>query len=113
DSEGIPLKRNFVHVDDLVTAILCTIDHPKARQQTFNICMDEPVDYGKMGDYLAEKYGLPTTGIRTEFFWNWLDNSKARFLLGWQPVYDLPKMIDTAWAYQRATNDPRIIWYPG
>jgi UDP-glucose 4-epimerase len=42
------------YVEDLVTAILTAIDNPKARQQTFNICMDEPVDYGKAALYLAE-----------------------------------------------------------
>jgi UDP-glucose 4-epimerase len=113
DAEGNPVKRNFVHVDDLVSAILCAIDHPKARQQTFNICMDEPVDYGKMGEYLAEKYHLPTVGVRTEFHSTWLDNTKARFLLNWNPEYDLRKMIDAAWQYERAASDPRIIWYPG
>jgi nucleoside-diphosphate-sugar epimerase len=41
DAEGRPIKRNFVHVEDLVSAILQAIDHPQARQQTFNICMDE------------------------------------------------------------------------
>jgi UDP-glucose 4-epimerase len=50
DPEGQAVKRNFVHVDDLVSALLLAIDHPKARQQLFNICMDEPVDYGEMGD---------------------------------------------------------------
>jgi UDP-glucose 4-epimerase len=113
DAEGNPVKRNFVHVDDLVSAILCAIDHPKARQQTFNICMDEPVDYGKMGEYLAEKYQLPTVGVHTEFHSTWLDNTKARFLLNWKPEYDLHKMIDAAWQYERAESDPRIIWYPG
>jgi UDP-glucose 4-epimerase len=39
------VQRNFVHVSDLVAAILLALDHPKAHQQTFNICMDEPVDY--------------------------------------------------------------------
>ena len=52
---AVPVKRNFVHVDDLVSAILLAIDHPKARQQLFNICMDEPVDYGEMGKYLNSK----------------------------------------------------------
>ena len=56
DPAGQPIKRNFVHVSDLVSAILCAIDHPKARQQTFNICMDEPVDYGEVARYLG-KYG--------------------------------------------------------
>jgi nucleoside-diphosphate-sugar epimerase len=113
DGDGVPIKRNFVHLDDLVTAILCALDHPKARQQTFNICMDEPVDYGALGAYLHDNYGLPNVGIRTEFFSTWLDNSKAKFLLGWRPAYNLPRMIEGAWAYQRSANDPRIIWYPG
>jgi nucleoside-diphosphate-sugar epimerase len=113
DPDGHPVKRNFVHVDDLVSAIITAIDHPKASQQTFNICMDEPVDYGVLGTYLTDSRGLPTVEIPTEFHSTWLDNSKARFLLGWQPAYDLKKMTDAAWNYQRADDDPRIIWYPG
>jgi len=113
DAEGVPVKRNFVHVEDLVSAILIAIDHPAARQQTFNICMNEPVDYGEMGAYLAETRGLPTVPIRTAFHSTWLDNTKARFLLGWRPEVDLKKMIDLAWDYQRAEDDPRVVWYPG
>jgi UDP-glucose 4-epimerase len=75
--------------------------------------MDEPVDYGTMGEYLTAKYHLPTIGVRTEFHSTWLDNTKARFLLNWKPEYDLKKMIDAAWQYERAASDPRIIWYPG
>lgn len=113
DIEGEPVRRNFVHVDDLVSAILTAIDHPKARQHTFNICMDEPVDYGAVGRYLNETRGLPTVAIKTQYNSTWLDNTKAKFRLGWRPEYDLPKMIEAAWNYQRAEDDPRIIWYPG
>jgi len=113
DSHGQPVKRNFVHVEDLVNAILQAVDHPKARQQTFNICMDEPVDYGELGAYLAESRGLPTVEIPTVYHSTWLDNTKAKFLLGWRPEYDLKKMTDAAWDYQRPEDDPRIIWYPG
>jgi UDP-glucose 4-epimerase len=113
DPDGQPVKRNFVHVEDLVSAILAAIDAPKACQQTFNICMDEPVDYGEVGKYLAKTRGLPTVDVVTPFYSTWLDNSKARFLLGWRPEYDLPKMINAAWDYKRAADDPRKIWYPG
>jgi UDP-glucose 4-epimerase len=113
DPQGVPVKRNFVHVEDLVSAILCAIDHPKAHQQTFNICMDEPVDYGEMAHYLAESRGLPSVGVQTPYHSTWLDNTKAKFLLGWRPEVDLKKMIDLAWDYQRAENDPRMTWYPG
>ena len=113
DPDGQPVKRNFVHVDDLVSAILLALDHPKARQQLFNICMDEPVDYGEMGAYLHETRGLPCVEIKTDYHSTWLDNTKAKFLLGWRPEYDMKKLINSAWEYVRAEEDPRKIWYPG
>jgi len=113
DAEGQPVKRNFVHVDDLVSAMLLALDHPRARQQTFNISMDEPVDYAEVGGYLAASRGLPSVGIQTPYHSTWLDNAKAKLLLGWRPEYDLKKMIDSAWDYVRAPDDPRLVWYPG
>ena len=113
DPDGQPVKRNFVHVNDLVSALLLAIDHPKARQQLFNICMDEPVDYGEMGRYLNETRGLPYVEIKTNYHPTWLDNTKAKFLLGWRPEYDLKKMVDSAFDYVRTGDDPRKIWYPG
>ncbi len=38
DRDGQAVKRNFVHVEDLISAISTVIDHPKAKQQTFNVC---------------------------------------------------------------------------
>ena len=113
DPQGQPVKRNFVHVDDLVGAILSAIDHSKARQQLFNISMDEPVDYRAVADHLKASRKLPSVDIRTQFHSTWLDNSKAKFLLGWRPRYDLQKLIDASWNYQRSKDEPRKIWYPG
>ncbi len=113
DPESVPIKRNFVHVDDLVGAMLLAIDNPKARQQLFNICMDEPMDYGEVGQYLSTARGFPTVEIKTEYHSTWLDNAKAKFLLGWRPKYDLRRMIDAAFDYVRADDDPRKVWYPG
>lgn len=113
DPKGKPVQRNFVHVSDLVSAILRALDHPKAHQQTFNICMDEPVDYRHVADYLKETRGLPSVEIETSFWSNWLDNTKAKFLLGWRPAFDLKRLIEEAWNYQRGESDPRRVWYPG
>src|SRR3984893_11038747 len=113
DPEGKPVKRNFVHVSDLVEGIVLALDHPKARRQTFNICMDEPVDYRQVADYLRQTRGIPSVEIRTPYWSTWLDNSKARFLLGWRPRFDLKRLIEEAWTYQRSEIDPRHVWYPG
>lgn len=113
DLEGTPVKRNFVHVDDLVGALLLAMDHPRARQQLFNVCMDEPIDYGEVGKYLHETRGCSLVEIKTPYHSTWLDNTKAKFLLGWRPAYDFKKMVDSAFDYVRAAEDPRTIWYPG
>ena len=63
-ANGTPVQRNFVHVEDLVSAILHAIDNPKARQQTFNICMDEPVDYGRWPSTCTD--ARPALGGRCE-----------------------------------------------
>ena len=113
DADGIPVRRNFVHVSDLINAILLALDEPNANRQTFNICMDEPVDYRKVGDYLHETKSLPTVELKTPFKSTWLDNAKAKFLLGWRPQYDYKRLIDEAWNYRRRSDDPRFVWYPG
>ena len=113
DAHGRPLKRNFVHVDDLVEAILAALDNPATRGKLYNIAMDEPIDYGAVADYLKATRGLASIDIPSAYRSNWLDNSRAKFDLNWRPQYDLAKLIDSAWTYQRAVDDPRKVWYPG
>ncbi|PCJ61245.1 MAG: UDP-glucose 4-epimerase [Planctomycetota bacterium] len=113
DEKGEPIKRNFVHVKDLVSAMGIAIDHPKAKQELFNICMNEPMDYKKMGEYLQESRGFDFLEIKMPCFSNWLDNSKAKFLLGWSPEYDLKKLVDDSFDYVRNESEERVVFYPG
>jgi nucleoside-diphosphate-sugar epimerase len=113
DVNGYPLKRNFVHVDDLVDAILAALDQPAAQRQLFNISMDEPVDYGEVAEYLHQTRRLSSIDIASVYHSTWMDNSKAKFKLGWRPQYDLRRLIESAWNYRRSPNEPRKIWYPG
>ncbi len=114
DSDGNPVKRNFVHVDDLVHAILAAICHPDdSIGETFNICMDEPVDYAQVAHYLEQTRGIRNVAVKTPYHSTWLDNSKAKFKLKWKPQVDLKTLIDLSWDYVRPADDPRKIWYPG
>jgi len=113
DADGAPIKRNFVHVDDLVSAILLALEAPQARQRLYNIAMDEPVDYAEVARYLARTRGLPSIDIKSQYVSNWLDNTRARFELGWRPRYDLERLIESSWTYSRAADDVRRVWYPG
>ena len=107
DADGAPLKRNFVHVDDLVACMLCALGNPRARQQKFNVCMDEPVDYGQVAEHLRRRRSIPSVVCRTEFHSTWLDNSKAKFALGWRPRYCLRRFLDEAWGTCAAPTSTR------
>jgi UDP-glucose 4-epimerase len=113
DADGRPLKRNFVHVEDLVAAILAALDNPRAERQLFNICMDQPVDYGEVAAYLKRTRNRDSIDVPSSYHSTWMDNSKAKFQLAWQPEYDLEKLVDSAFEYVRSPNDPRVVWYPG
>jgi UDP-glucose 4-epimerase len=71
------------------------------------------VDYGDLAALLLKTRNLPSVPVASGFFSNWLDNSRAKFELGWRPQYDLARLVEAAWTYQRAPDDPRKIWYPG
>lgn len=113
DARGDYLKRSFIHIDDLVKAILAALDKPAALGELFNIAMDRPVDYGEVARLLEASGNRQRRDVPTPFHSNWLDNSKARMVLGWQPETDLEKLVERAWSYRRAADDPRIVWYPG
>jgi nucleoside-diphosphate-sugar epimerase len=75
--------------------------------------MDEPVDYGELAEYLRRTRQLESIDIPSQFHSTWMDNTKAKLALGWRPKYDLEGLVEAAWTYRRASNDPRKIWYPG
>lgn len=113
DPSGEPVQRNFIHLSDLVEVIVAALGHPKAHQELFNVCMDEPVNYREVSEHLKASRGIDSVDVATEFHSTWLDNSKAKFLLGWRPQVGLQDLVDGAWDYERGPDDPRKIWYPG
>jgi UDP-glucose 4-epimerase len=106
-------QAEFVHVEDLVAAILAALDNPLTGNKLYNICMDEPVDYGAVAAYLKETRGLDYLDIPSNYHSNRMDNTRAKFELGWRPRYDLARLIEAAWTYRRAPGDSRKVWYPG
>jgi nucleoside-diphosphate-sugar epimerase len=56
---------------------------------------------------------MPSVDVKTQYHSTWLDNTKAKLLLGWRPRVDLVRLIEDAWTFQRAEADPRKVWYLG
>ena len=113
DADGRPARRNFVHVKDVTAAILSVLDNPAAGGETFNISMTEPLDHGWVCAYLKQTRGLSGVPVATDAHSVVLDNSKARRTLGWQPQYDVERLVAEAWDFERPLDEPRIVAYPG
>ena len=113
DVTGAPALRNFVHVDDVVSAVMAALDNPAAAGRTFNICMDQPVDYGLVRRYLEKSRGIESVPVATDQHSVWLDNARAREVLRWRPSYDTLRLVDDAWNHQPGPGDERLVYYPG
>ena len=66
-----------------------------------------------VAEHLAATRGLPGVPVQTPYRSTWLDNSKAKFLLDWRPQYDMTRLVDESYGYERAAAAPRKIWSPG
>jgi len=131
-TKGVPLpfgaihnKRSLVALDNLVDFIMLSVEHPKAANQTFLISDGEDVSttqlLRKVGDVLgkpARLIPLPEglmrlaaklmgkSDVADRLFGSLqVDSSKARDLLGWEPVITMDDQLKkTAEAYQNEKN---------
>ena len=67
--------------------------------------MDEHLDTAAVAAHLKATRGLGSIDIPSAYHSTWLDNTRAKFDLNWRPHYRLAKLIDDAWAYERAPDD--------
>ena len=113
DADGKPLKRNFVHVEDLVEAILAALDNPRPHRSSTTSAWTNPWITVPSPTTSSGPADLDSIEIPSQFHSNWMDNSKAKYELGWRPHFDLARLIDAAWTHARSPDDPRKVWYPG
>jgi UDP-glucose 4-epimerase len=74
--------------------------------------MDEPVETAAVAAHLKATQGLGSIDIPSAYHSDWLDNARAKFDLNWRPRYNFAKLIDAAWTFQRAPDDPRRVCTP-
>ena len=114
DPDGVPVKRNFVHVEDLVGGDpgRASTSQGHASRPSTSAWTSRSTTASSAPTW-RRRAACRRSPIATPYHSTWLDNAKAKFLLGWRPRYDLKRMTDAAFDYQRAADDPRVIWYPG
>ena len=124
--KGLPLplgavqnQRSLVALDNLVSFIVCCVDHPKAANEVFLIADGEDVSTTELLRKIAKAFGkkamlLPVpvglmmfvakligkADVASRLFGSLqVDSSKARELLGWKPVITMDEQLKKITSY--------------
>ena len=104
--------RDYVYVDDVVTAFLCAADAPVTTTGIFNIGTGVPTTVTELHQLIAAAVGVSRppdhAEARTgEVHASALDSTRATRVLGWKPDTDLTEGIKGTVDWLRALLDPR------
>jgi UDP-glucose 4-epimerase len=105
--------RDYVYVDDVVTAFLCAADAPVTTIGTFNIGTGVQTTVTELHHLIAAEVGVSRppdhAEARTgEIHASALDPTRAGRVLGWKPDTDLTEGIKRTVEWLRAILDPHL-----
>lgn len=98
--DGKSWQWHVVDVRDVIQAILAAVEKSEAVGESFNIAGPLPMDFEIAARHVAEKLGVEPVDVTIPNQWRfWFDLSRTKKLLGYQPEYDIRRMIHDAFAY--------------
>lgn len=102
DKQNRPFKKHIADVRDIVQGCLDTLGKKAAHGETIQLGGPKPFTWDEAIPYLSEKLDIPyidvvSQGTPTHYQF---DLSKARNLIGFEPQYDIIRMIDDAIRYR-------------
>jgi UDP-glucose 4-epimerase len=106
--DGTPMRRYIVAVEDCVQAFLLALKTEGIEGETFMIAMNDPFDYVEAAAYAAKRLGIETLDLVDPVGKDFcIDTTKARYVLGYRPKYDIFALIDKAVEFRRAGSPRR------
>ena len=101
DGNGRTYKKHIADVHDIVAGLLAVLGKPAALGEAFQLAAPRAFTWEEAIPYLAEKLNLPyveanLAGHAPTFYE--FDVAKGRTLLGYEPSYDIFRMIDEGMA---------------
>jgi len=97
------VRRHIVAVEDCVQAFLLSLRRPGIEGQTFMIAMTDPFDYEHAARYTAERLGIDVLDLVDPVGQDFcIDTTRARYVLGYQPRYDIRALIDQAVEFRQS-----------
>ena len=100
---GKPGIRHIVGIKDVVQGVLLTIGNPSAIGEAFTITGPSPFSYGFASEYISKELNLPIVEFEYDGFYDFTHSiAKARSVLGYNPQYDIVKIIDDAIEFRKS-----------
>ena len=107
DGKGRSYKKHIADVHDIVSGLLAVLGNPRAVGETFQLAAPSAFTWEEAIPYLAQKLELPYVDVKlaghVPTFYEF-DLSKGRELLGYQPSYDIFRMIDEGFALRTGAD---------
>jgi len=105
--DGRPVRRHIVAVEDCVQAFLLALVREGIEGETFMIAMADTFDYVETARYVAGRMGIDVLDLIDPVGRDFcIDTTKARYVLGYRPKYDIRGLIDHAIEF-RQSGGPR------
>ncbi len=113
-ADGSAGMRQIVGLQDVVQSIMLAIGNPAAIGEAFNVSGPAPFRYNALANYVAEKLDLPVVRFEVGEFHDFcIDMSKSRSVLGFQPEYDIFRIVDDALQFRKDGKTRSGCLYPG
>ena len=101
--DGSPMRRHIVAVEDCIQAYRLALRTEGIEGQTFMIAMNDPFDYVEAAGYAARQLGVDVLELVDPVGKDFcIDTTKARYVLGYKPRYDIFGLIDKAVEFRRS-----------
>ena len=112
--DGRPCIRHVVGVRDVVQAILLALGNPAALGHAFTVAGPAAFSYDVMADYVAKKMAIPVVEFVNEVAHDFQHSlAKSRSILGYDPAWDIFRIVDDAVAFRESGGTRTPTKYPG
>ncbi len=100
---GKPGIRHIVGIKDAVQGVILATGNPSAIGQAFTITGPSAFSYGFAAEYISKKLNIPIVEFEYDKFHDFIHTiAKARSILGYNPEYDITKIIDSAIEFRKS-----------
>ncbi len=107
--DGSPMRRHIVAVEDCVQAFHLALLKDGIAGETFNIAMPDPFDYVDAAEHTAKRLGIDTIELVDPIGRDFcMDVTKAKYVLGYRPQYDIHALIEKAAAFRESGEERSV-----